>query len=66
METIEIVGYIFMFLTLVFIIARSSMDSLKQKKKTSDARRFNFRTIFSLFISCLSIYFCSGNSSIMA
>lgn len=32
METIEIVGYIFMFLTLVFIIARSSMDSLKQKK----------------------------------
>ncbi|EJF0803282.1 hypothetical protein M7831_001338 [Campylobacter upsaliensis] len=65
METIEIVGYIFMFLTLVFIIACSSMDSLKQKK-TSDARRFNFRTIFSLFISCLSIYFCSGNSPIMA
>lgn len=31
METIEIVGYIFMFLTLVFIIAYSSMDSLKQK-----------------------------------
>lgn len=31
METIEIVGYIFMFLMLVFIIARSSMDSLKQK-----------------------------------
>lgn len=31
METIEIVGYIFMFLTLVFIIACSSMDNLKQK-----------------------------------
>lgn len=27
METIEIVGYIFMFLTLVFIIACSSMDN---------------------------------------
>ena len=30
METIEIVSYIFMFLTLVFIIACSSMDSLKK------------------------------------
>ncbi|EAI4911343.1 hypothetical protein BHX02_06735 [Campylobacter jejuni] len=55
METIEIVGYIFMFLTLVFIIACSSMDSLK--KKTSDARRFNFRTIFlCLFLVFLFIF----------
>ncbi|WP_270985220.1 hypothetical protein [Campylobacter upsaliensis] len=64
METIEIVGYISMFLTLVFIIACSSMDSLK--KMTSNVRRFNLRTIFSLFISCISIYFCSGNLPIMA